>query len=138
MHPAAAIHAKEVKCSWCGAVSAGSLSCPRCGAALDVPEDTSESGWIEVPGRKDMTKIQLGNSSCQIEGVYVPVADLNLAAGDSIYFTHHVLLWKDPQIAISAMPMKGAWKRMFAGLPLVMTQATGPGRIAFSGTIRAS
>lgn len=130
--PIAARHSTEVKCSWCGAVSSGSISCPRCGAALDVPEDTSESGWIEVPGRKDMTKIQLGNSSCQIEGTYVPVADLNLAAGDSIYFTHHVLLWKDPQIVVTAMSMKGAWKRMFAGLPLVMTQATGPGRIAFS------
>ncbi|HEV2200455.1 MAG TPA: AIM24 family protein [Bryobacteraceae bacterium] len=79
-----------------------------------------------------MTKIQLGNSSCQIEGVYVPVADMNLAAGDGIYFTHHVLLWKDPQVTISAMPLAGAWKRVFAGLPLIMTQAAGPGHIAFS------
>lgn len=131
--PPPAVHSAAVKCPWCGAVSDGSQSsCPRCGAALDVPEDTSESGWIEVPGRKDMTKIQLGNSSCQIEGVYVPVADMNLAAGDGIYFTHHVLLWKDPQVTISAMPLAGAWKRVFAGLPLIMTQAAGPGHIAFS------
>ena len=128
----AAHSSKEVTCAWCGAVSTGSLSCPRCGAALNIPEDVSESGWIEVPGRKDMTKIHMGNSSCQIEGLYVPVADINLAAGDSIYFTHHVMLWKDPQIAVTAMSMRGAWKRMFAGLPLVMTQASGPGRIAFS------
>ncbi|HTQ80008.1 MAG TPA: AIM24 family protein, partial [Thermoanaerobaculia bacterium] len=28
--------------------------------------------------------------------------------------------------------MKGAWKRMLAGMPLIMTQAEGPGHIAFS------
>jgi uncharacterized protein (AIM24 family) len=92
----------------------------------------SEGGWTQVPARKDMAKLQMGSSSCQIEGLYVPVADVNLVAGDSVYFTHHVLLWKDPQVNITTMPLKGAWKRMFAGLPLIMTQAEGPGRIAFS------
>jgi uncharacterized protein (AIM24 family) len=43
-----------------------------------------------------------------------------------------VLLWKDPQVNITTMPLKGAWKRIFAGLPLIMTQAQGPGHIAFS------
>ena len=126
-------HGASVKCSWCGYTSGEPVTnCPRCGAALDVPQDIDSAGWIEVPGRQDMTKIQLGNSSCQIEGNYVPVADMNLAAGDSIYFTHHVLLWKEPQVNITTMSMAGAWKRMFAGLPLVMTQAAGPGHIAFS------
>jgi len=41
-------------------------------------------------------------------------------------------LWKDAQLNITAMPLKGAWKRMFAGMPLIMTQAQGPGHIAFS------
>ena len=85
-----------------------------------------------MPARKDMAKLQIGNSSCQIEGLYVPVADMNLAAGYSVYFAHHVLLWKDPQVTITNMSLKGAWKRMFAGLPLIMTQAEGPGHIAFS------
>jgi uncharacterized protein (AIM24 family) len=79
-----------------------------------------------------MAKLQFGNSYCQIEGLYVPVADMNLAAGDSIYFSHHVLLWRDPHVNVSVMPLSGAWKRMFAGMPLVMTQAQGPGHIAFS------
>jgi uncharacterized protein (AIM24 family) len=79
-----------------------------------------------------MAKLQFGNSSCQIEGLYVPVADMNLAAEDSVYFNHHVLLWMDPQIQITTMSMRGGWKRMFAGLPLIMTQAQGPGHIAFS------
>ena len=30
------------------------------------------------------------------------------------------------------MSLKGAWKRLFAGMPLIMTQAAGPGHIAFS------
>jgi uncharacterized protein (AIM24 family) len=79
-----------------------------------------------------MAKLQFGDSFCQIEGLYVPVADVKLAASDSIYFTHHVLLWKDPQINITPMQLSDAWKRMFAGLPLIMTQAQGPGHIAFS------
>src|SRR5579863_8369015 len=79
-----------------------------------------------------MAKIQFGQSFCQIEGALVPVADFKLAAGDGVYFTHHLMLWKDDHAQVSAMSLKGGWKRMFAGLPLVMTQAKGPGRIAFS------
>jgi len=92
----------------------------------------SLSGWLELPPRKDMAKLQFGNSSCQIEGLYVPAAEMNLAPEDTVYFSHHVLLWMDPQVRISTMSMKGGWKRMFAGLPLIMTQAQGPGHIAFS------
>jgi uncharacterized protein (AIM24 family) len=79
-----------------------------------------------------MARIQLGKSTCQIEGAYVPVADFNLAGEDSIYFAHHVLLWQDPQVRVSAMSLKGAWKRVLAGMPVIMTQAKGPGHIAFS------
>jgi uncharacterized protein (AIM24 family) len=79
-----------------------------------------------------MAKLQFGNSFCQVEGAYVPVADMKLAPEDSIYFTHHVLLWKDPQINVTAMSLRGGWKRLFAGMPLIMTQAQGPGHIAFS------
>jgi uncharacterized protein (AIM24 family) len=121
------------RCNWCGAeVDLSRGACPRCGAALAAPVAKAESGWTKLPPRKDMAKLQIGNSSCQIEGLYVPVADMNLAAGDSVYFTHHVLLWKDPQVNITCMSLKGGWKRMFAGLPLIMTQAEGPGHIAFS------
>jgi uncharacterized protein (AIM24 family) len=125
--------ATPTTCPWCGAeISGAELSCPRCGATLRAPQIRSESGWGELPGRKDMAKLQFGNSFCQIEGLYVPVADVNLAASDSIYFTHHVLLWKDPQLNITTMPLASGWKRVFAGLPLIMMQAQGPGHIAFS------
>jgi uncharacterized protein (AIM24 family) len=123
----------STRCNWCGAsVDLSASACPRCGAALGGPAAAAKSGWTQLPARKDMAKLQIGNSSCQIEGLYVPVADMNLAAGDGVYFTHHVLLWKDPHVNITVMSLKGAWKRMFAGLPLIMTQADGPGHVAFS------
>ena len=121
------------KCEWCGAVIEGAQgSCPKCGATLNAREMVTESGWAQLPGRKDMAKLQFGNSVCQIEGLYVPVADMKLAPEDSVYFTHHVLLWKDTQVNITTMSLKGGWKRLFAGMPLIMTQAQGPGHIAFS------
>jgi len=49
-----------------------------------------------------------------------------------IYFEHHILLWKDPRVQIELKPMRGALKRMLAGMPIFMTSARGPGRIAFS------
>ena len=120
-------------CPWCNTVSdGGQISCPGCGVSIDVHQIATKSGWTELPGRKDMAKIQFGNSYCQIEGQYVPVADMSLAPEDSVYFSHHVLLWMDMQVKVSGMSLKGAWKRMMAGMPLIMTQAQGPGRIAFS------
>src|SRR5579859_308036 len=120
-------------CPWCTTVSDGTqLSCPGCGISIDVRQVVTDSGWIELPGRKDMTKVQFGNSYCQIEGSYVPVADMALAPEDSVYFAHHVLLWMDPQVKIGTMSLKNGWKRMLAGMPLIMTQAQGPGHIAFS------
>ena len=120
-------------CPWCRGVSDGSSgSCPHCGAPVNVATVVSQSGWYELPPIKDMARIQFGQSYIQIEGKYVPVADVKLAQGDSVYFTHHVLLWRDDGVQVAQMRMKGGWKRLFAGLPLIMTQAQGTGHIAFS------
>ncbi len=133
MNATPVVNGRTYTCNWCGAVSDGTaLSCPSCGATINVAEIVTPTGWIELPGRKDMAKLQIGKSSCQIEGLYVPVADFNLAQGDGVYFAHHVLLWKENSVNIGMMSMKGAWKRAFAGMPIFMTQATGPGHIAFS------
>ncbi len=124
---------RSYTCPWCGFTSDGTgLGCPSCGAPVDVKSVASQSGWLQMPGIKDMAQIQFGNSRCQIEGKMVPVADMNLAAGDGVYFGHHVLLRKDPAVTIRAMSLRGGWKRLFAGLPLIMTEAIGPGSIAFS------
>lgn len=120
-------------CAWCGADSPGdSLACPACGAAVDVRLRVTQSGWTELPGIRDMARIQFGRSTCQIEGAYTPVADFNLAEGDGVYFSHHVLLWMEPGLHIHNLSLRGGWKRLRAGLPLFMTEARGPGRIAFS------
>lgn len=92
----------------------------------------SASGWIELPAARDMARIQCGRSSVQIEGTMVPVADFTLAPGDGVYFPHHELLWKEPGVAVTQRGLKGAWKRIMAGLPVHMLDAAGPGRIAFS------
>jgi uncharacterized protein (AIM24 family) len=127
------IPSRTYTCTWCNTVSDGTrLTCPGCGVSIDVRATATQSGWIELPGRKDMAKLQFGDSFCQVEGEYVPVADFNLAPGDGVYFAHHVLLWMDTQLKVGAMSLKGAWKRMLAGMPLIMTQAQGPGHIAFS------
>lgn len=121
-------------CPWCRCTtdSPDAASCPRCGAPVDVRTLVSNSGWSELPPVPDMARIQCGRSHCQIEGTYVPVIDFTLADGDHVYFGHHELLWMEPAISVKAMSMRGAWTRMRAGLPVVMSIATGPGRIAFS------
>ena len=121
-----------MNCPWCGAaVEAGKTACSRCGVVLDARNEKMHSGWAKLPGRKDMAKLQFGNSTCQIEGAYVPVADLKLAPEDWITFAHHVLLWKDPAVAITGVKQDGPWKAL-AGPTRVLMEARGPGHIAIS------
>lgn len=124
----------QYTCPWCGRESSDvtQRSCPSCGSPLDVRAAVSRSGWTELPPMHDMAKLQFGQSFCQVEGKYVPVADFKLAQGDGIYFSHHLLLWKDAKIQLTRMPLAGMWRRALAGMPLVMMQADGPGRLAFS------
>jgi len=79
-----------------------------------------------------MTEIHFGLSTCQVEGEIVPAAEINLGRGDSVFFEHHVLLWKDDHTPMSVMPLQGGIKRALAGMPFIISVAHGPGRIAFS------
>ncbi|MFI5042805.1 MAG: AIM24 family protein, partial [Acidimicrobiales bacterium] len=125
--------ATTYRCPYCRSESAGTgSSCPNCGAPVDIKLRTTTSGWTEIPPIADMARIQLGHSSCQIAGKFVPAAEVTLAAGDTVYFPHPSLLWQEPSVTVTAMSLRKAWTRMRAGLPLVMLQAAGPGRIAFS------
>jgi uncharacterized protein (AIM24 family) len=124
---------ERIQCQWCqGMNEKADLSCRTCGAPLDIRNLVSESGWREAPRIKDMTEIHFGNSTCQVEGEIVPVAEINLAQGDSVFFEHHVMLWKDPRVAMSLLQMPGGVKRALAGMPFLVSIASGPGRIAFS------
>ena len=124
---------QRIECQWCQSQNEKTaLTCRSCGAPLDIRNLVSESGWREAPRLKDMTEIRFGNSSCQVEGEIVPVAEITLGPGDSVFFEHHVLLWKEDMVPMSVMPLSGGAKRLFAGMPFIVSIAQGPGRVAFS------
>jgi uncharacterized protein (AIM24 family) len=109
-------------------------TCQFCGAPVDVTLRVTDSGWLEQPPIRDMAHIRFGQSTCQITGTYVPVAEMSLHDDDWVWFAHHALLHTDPNVTLNNLPMKGGWKRLRAGLPLVMMWAKGPGNIAFSAS----
>ena len=124
--------ASLTSCRWCRAeFPAELLSCPRCGAAADVTNIVDEGGWVEVPPIRDMAEIQFGRSHAQIEGLMVPVVDVDLADGDSVYCTHDKLLWHDGKVKLSTKK-SGLFKSIRTGTPLTLMGAEGPGRIGFS------
>jgi uncharacterized protein (AIM24 family) len=125
---------ERLRCEWCELQNPlSATACQACGAPLDVKKLVSDSGWREAPRLRDMTHIRFGEgSTCQVEGEIVPVVEVTLAAGEGVYFEHHVLLWKEDLVRLDVLPLKERWKRMLAGMPLVITTATGPGHVAFS------
>src|SRR5579859_6354281 len=124
---------ERIQCQWCQSMNAKTaLSCGACGAPLDIRNLVSESGWREAPKIRDMTEIHFSSSTCQVEGEIVPVAEINLGPRDSIFFEHHVMLWKDENVPLTTQNTGGGMKRMLGGMPFVITLAHGTGRIAFS------
>ncbi|MGH9125720.1 MAG: AIM24 family protein [Acidimicrobiales bacterium] len=124
---------QRVECRWCHAQSpTASSSCTRCGAPLDVRNLVTDAGWRQAPKIRDLTEVTLGNSRFQLDGTVVPVAEAELAAGDSVYFEHHAMLWKDFSVAMTVMNTTGGVKRILAGMPFVVSVAHGPGRISLS------
>ena len=67
----------------------------------------------------------------RIDGELVPVLHIWLDGSVPVFFEHHIVLWKDPALNIGVRG-KGALKRMVAGMQLLLTEARGPGQIAFS------
>jgi uncharacterized protein (AIM24 family) len=124
---------QRIACDWCGAQSPpNATSCVACGAPLNVKNLVSDSGWREAPRLKDMSEVHFGSSICQVEGEIVPVAEITLGGQDAIFFEHHVMLWKDDSVRMDVMPLQGGIKRALAGMPFVVSVASGVGRIAFS------
>lgn len=121
-------------CPWCGTVStAVGDSCPACGAPTDVRlVKRDSSGWVELPPIKGMTRLQCNHSMFQIHGSTVPVVEMTLGQGEGAIFLHHVLIWRDDQSQLARINPQGGWNRMLGGLPLYLTQATGPGKLCIS------
>jgi uncharacterized protein (AIM24 family) len=92
----------------------------------------SDSGWREAPRLRDLTEFHWAASMCQLDSGVVPVVEISLAAADSVFFEHHVMLWKDESVPMSIMSTPGGAKRLLSGLPFVLSVARGPGRVAFS------
>jgi len=72
-----------------------------------------------------------GGVTYHVQGELVPALHIELGAVP-VFFEHHILLWKDPAVQIGVKSLAGAFKRVLSGMPVFMTEARGPGRIAFS------
>jgi len=124
---------QRIVCDWCGGQNpTDATACAACGAPLNVKNLVSDSGWRQAPRLRDMSEVHFGSSTCQMEGELVPVAEITLGGADSIFFEHHVMLWKDDLVRMEVMPLTGGIKRALAGMPFVISVASGTGRIAFS------
>ncbi len=86
-----------------------------------------------APVLKDTTARgeSFGGVTYHVDGELVPVLTVELSTVP-VYFEHHILLWKDPATRIGIKSLAGAFKRVLSGMPVFMTEAHGPGRIAFS------
>ncbi len=76
--------------------------------------------------------LKLADMTISIDGELVPVVDIMLGNQLSIYFEHHILLWKHPGVQIGFKSMRGMARRFFAGLQIFISEAQGPGNISFS------
>jgi uncharacterized protein (AIM24 family) len=124
---------ERLQCNWCSAQNqTGATSCTTCGAPLDVADVVTESGWRAAPRVRDATSFGFSQSTCELEGEIVPAITVTLAGGDSLFFEHHALLWKEEQIRLGMLSLGGGIRRMLGGMPFTITTATGPGHIAFS------
>jgi len=123
----------RIACKWCKAQSPATMrTCDRCGAPLDLRDAVTDSGWRQTPRLRDLTELHWSGSSCQLDTGVTPVAEVTLGAGDTVFFEHHVMLWKDETVAMSVMNTQGGAKRLLSGMPFVLSVAHGPGHVAFS------
>jgi len=110
----------------------GAKFCANCGAP--APDVTQVGSYSEPIPESDNPKepLRLGDMTIKIEGELVPVVDVELGSQQTVYFEHHILLWKQPNVTLGFMGLKNAAKRMFSGLQIFISTAKGPGNIAFS------
>ena len=92
---------EAIVCSWCrGQNNADARSCYWCGAPLDATDKVTDAGWREAPRLRDLTEFRFSQSTCQVEGEIVPVAEMALQPGDGVFFEPHAMLWKDEGVPL--------------------------------------
>ncbi len=79
-----------------------------------------------------VSPLKVADMTISIDGQLVPVVDVMLGNQLTVYFEHHILLWKHPGVQIGFKSLRGMAKRFFAGLQIFITEAQGPGNISFS------
>lgn len=79
-----------------------------------------------------VSPLKIADMTISIDGQLVPVVDVMLGNQLTVYFEHHILLWKHPGVQIGFKSLRGMAKRFFAGLQIFITEAQGPGNISFS------
>ncbi len=67
-----------------------------------------------------------------LDGELVPVLTVELAPKQKIFFEHHILLWKNTTVNIGIRSMKRIVRRLISGMQIFISEAEGPGQIAFS------
>jgi uncharacterized protein (AIM24 family) len=126
-------YARPMNCPTCqAALPEQARFCPNCGAPAG--QATSVGGYTEPQPELDNPKepITLGDLTIRIEGELVPVVDVELGRQQIVYFEHHILLWKQPNVTLGFMGIQNAARRFFAGLQIFISTAQGPGNVAFS------
>jgi uncharacterized protein (AIM24 family) len=122
-----------MKCPTCQTpLAPGAKFCANCGAP--APQPTQVGAYTEPVGETDNPKqpILIGDMSIKVEGELVPVVDVELGSQQTVYFEHHILLWKQPNVTLGFMGLQNAAKRFFSGLQIFISTAKGPGNISFS------
>ena len=122
-----------MNCPTCqAALVPGARFCANCGAP--APQVTQVGSYSEPIPESGNPKepIRLGDMTIKVEGELVPVVDVELGAQQTVYFEHHILLWKQPNVTLGFMGLQNAAKRFFSGLQIFISTAKGPGNIAFS------
>jgi uncharacterized protein (AIM24 family) len=89
------------------------------GPNVPVPVKTLESEGLDGPAR------------WSIDGELTPALTVDVSKL-GVYFEHHTLLWKHAQARVEMKPMAGAWRRMWAGMPIFMGIIRGDGEACFS------
>jgi uncharacterized protein (AIM24 family) len=69
----------------------------------------------------------------RLEGELVPVLHMKLDGTVPVYFEHHTLLWRYPDLQIGLHPLKKGLKtRALGGMPLIQLETQSAGEVAFS------
>lgn len=101
--------------------------CARCGSGRAAGATMARRPQLVATARVH----EEGPTPYRIEGELVPVLNVSLSTMP-VYFEHYILLWKSPTVNIGLKSLKGMGRRMLAGMPILMTQATGFGEVGFS------